>query len=72
MRPLDDVVLNAQILEKKFDWRIVVRLDPTDLRGSQYDNCWALGSKEAAHGVAFPQIEFGAASRQQILVSGAL
>ena len=49
VRRLDEVVLDAQILEQELDGKIVVRLDAADFRRRDHDDLRTPSSKNRAH-----------------------
>ena len=67
MRGLDDVVLDAQIIEQKFDREIVVGFDPADFgRGENNDRRLFL-EHEFSHGLFVAEIELRPVASRQVV-----
>ncbi len=59
VRPLDQVVLNFQILQQKLYWKIAVRFDSAHFCRRDHHHRRPFLSKKPAHRVAFLQVELG-------------
>jgi hypothetical protein len=67
VRCLNYVVLNPQIIEQELDWKIVVRLDATNLcRSKNYDR-WLFLREKIAHGPFISQIELRSVALRQVI-----
>jgi Aldehyde dehydrogenase family len=68
-RSLDHVVLNPEILQEELYREIVVRLDPSDLRGSNDRNDRQLRCEKCAHGFTLTKVDFTPVADQKARIA---
>ena len=66
MRGFDDIVLDTQIIEEKFDRKIAVCLDAAHFGGRENHGIRPLLPKKSAHGVLIGEIELRTIARRQV------
>ena len=66
MRRVDDVVLNPQILDEKFDWIVVICLDASNFCGRDNDDGRSFLSKKFRNRRFIREIKMRALASQQV------